>query len=128
MQKGGVFLLSVGIDLVEIERIGKSMEKECFLKKILGPNEYIDLEKKGFSTQSVAANFCAKEAFLKSIGKGLGFCDLRCIEVLRKQSGEPYLKLSDKALEYAERKEASFCLSLTHSRNYASAVVICESK
>lgn len=126
--QGGIFLLSVGIDLVEIERIEKSIKRGYFLKKILGPDEYKELEKKNFSSQSVAANFCAKEAFLKSIGKGLGFCDLRCIETLRKKSGEPYLKLSGKAQEYVKMMNISFCLSLTHSKNYASAVVICESK
>ena len=85
---------SVGIDLIEIDRIKNSMKRGSFLKRIFGKNEYTELEKRNFLPQSVAVNFCAKEAFLKAIGKGLGEIDLAEIELLRKKSGQPYLKLS----------------------------------
>ena len=119
---------SVGIDLIEINRIKKSMQRESFLKRILGEDEYIELEKRKFPIQSVAANFCAKEAFLKSLGKGLSFCNLNNIEILRKQSGEPYLKLSGKALKYSQENNLDFSISLTHTKEYACAVVISKLK
>lgn len=115
---------SVGIDLIEIKRIKKAMQRSSFLKRILGENEYVELEKRKFPAQSVAASFCAKEAFLKALGKGIGFCNLNDIEVLRKQSGEPYLKLSGKPLEYSQINNLDFSLSLTHTKEYACAVVI----
>lgn len=119
---------SVGIDLIEISRIKKSMQRESFLKRILGESEYIELEKRKFPIQSVAASFCAKEAFLKSLGKGLSFCNLNNIEILRKQSGEPYLKLSGKALKYSQENNLDFSISLTHTKEYACAVVISKLK
>ena len=86
-------MFSVGIDMIEIPRIEKSMKKRRFLRFILGGEEYLQLEKRGFPAKSVAANFCAKEAFLKSIGLGLFKLDFKNIEVLRNSSGKPYRKI-----------------------------------
>lgn len=115
---------SIGIDLVEISRIKRSMERQAFLNKILGPNEYAELECRRFLPQSVAVNFCAKEAFLKALGKGLGDISLTEIELLRKESGQPYLRLSGKAFELAENENLTFSVSATHTENYASVVVL----
>ena len=112
---------SVGIDLIEIDRIKNSMKRGSFLKRIFGKNEYTELEKRNFLPQSVAVNFCAKEAFLKAIGKGLGEIDLAEIELLRKKSGQPYLKLSGK-------QNLQFSVSATHTEKYASVVVFAYNK
>ena len=115
---------SIGIDLLEISRIKCSMERQSFLNKILGPSEYEELESRNFPPQSVAVNFCAKEAFLKALGKGLGDISLTEIELLRKESGQPYLMLSGKAFELAENENLAFSVSATHTENYASVVVL----
>ena len=62
---------SVGLDLVEIGRVQKAMKRSRFCRKILGGEEYRQLEKRGFPPQSVAASFSAKEAFSKAIGTGV---------------------------------------------------------
>ncbi len=115
---------AIGIDLVEISRIKRSMERRLFLSKILGPNEYAELEKRNFPPQSIAVNFCAKEAFLKALGKGLGDINLTEIELLRKNNGQPYFKLSGKALKLSEKESLTFSVSATHSENYASVIVL----
>ena len=115
---------SIGIDLIEISRIKRSMERQSFLRKILGPNEHEELKERNFPPQSVAVSFCAKEAFLKALGKGLGDINLAEIELLRKESGQPYLKLSGKALELAAKENLAFSVSATHTENYASVVVL----
>lgn len=115
---------SIGIDLIEISRIKRSMERPSFLNRILGPNEYAELERRSFPAQSVAVNFCAKEAFLKAMGKGLGDINLTEVELLRKESGQPYLKLSGKALELAVKENLAFSVSATHTENYASVVIL----
>ena len=115
---------SIGIDLVEVSRIKRSMERHSFLSKVLGTNEYTELESRNFPSQSVAVNFCAKEAFLKAMGRGLGDMNLTEIELLRKESGQPYLKLSGKALELAEIENLAFSVSATHTENYASVVIL----
>lgn len=119
-------MFSVGIDLIEVARIKNSMKRNSFLEKILGKLEYEELEKRNFPPQSVAVNFCAKEAFLKAMGKGLGELNLAEIELLRQKSGQPYLNLSGKALKLAENM--SFTVSATHTENYASVVVLAYSK
>ncbi len=115
---------SIGIDLIEISRIKNSMRRPSFLDKILGQNEYNQLQEKNFPPQSVAVNFCAKEAFLKALGKGLGDINLAEIELLRKKSGQPYLQLSGKALDLAKSEHLAFSVSATHTENYASVVVL----
>lgn len=115
---------SIGIDLVEIKRIEALMKNTRFLNRLLGENEYVQLKERGFPPKSVAVNFCAKEAFLKSLGKGLGDINLTEIELLRQKSGQPYLKLSGKAFKLADDEHIEFSVSATHTDNYASVVVL----
>ena len=117
-------MFSVGIDLIEIDRIKNSMSHKSFLEKILGEVEYLELKEKKFIPQSVAVNFCAKEAFLKSLGKGLGEFKLSEIELLRKKNGQPYLKLSGEALKFAKKENLHFSVSATHTQKYASVIIL----
>lgn len=119
-------MLSTGIDIVEIKRIQKAMKNPRFLERILGRAEYLELHARKFPAQSVAANFCAKEAFSKSLGTGIRGFELSEVEVLRDAGGKPYFKLSGGALQLAVEKGLSFSVSLTHSRDYAAAVVVAQ--
>ena len=119
-------LIKVVVDLVEIKRIKNSLKNKRFIREIFGENEFLELENRNFNPQSVAANFCAKEAFLKSIGKGLGFIKLKKIELLRKESGEPYLKINDDKFLMEYGKKINFSISITHTKEYALATVVAE--
>lgn len=121
-------MITVGIDLVETGRIKKSVENERFIRRVYGENEINELKKRKFPVQSMAAAFAGKEAFLKAVGSGLGSCKLSEIELLHKPSGQPYLALSGKAKEIAENMNMDFSVSLTHTRQYASAVVAGEKR
>lgn len=118
-------MLCVGIDLIEISRIKKSIDNNFrFLEKILGDNEYLQLKKRGFRVESVAASFCAKEAFIKCIGKlyeGFRFKD---IELLRDDIGRPYINLNGAANTLFIKKGYKFSVSITHTKEYASSVII----
>ncbi|MCR4925175.1 MAG: holo-ACP synthase [Clostridiales bacterium] len=113
-----------GIDLVENERMKKSIENERFVQRVFGEREREELSKRNFPLQSMSAAFAAKEAFLKAIGTGLSGAPLNEIEVLHEKSGKPYLFLSGKAKEIAEQMHLTLDLSLTHTENYAAAVVV----
>lgn len=117
-------MFSVGIDLVEIARISKSMNNRRFLQKVLGKDEYIYLEKKQFPKHSVAASFCAKEAFSKAIGTGIKGFNLKDVELLRNEKGMPYFKFSGNALKIVNDKNLRFSVSITHTKEYASAAVV----
>lgn len=126
--KGEKILISVGVDMVEISRIKKSMQNNRFLKFILGDEEYSQLEKKNFPAQSVAANFCAKEAFSKAVGTGIRGFGIKNVQILRDEIGKPYIFLTDNAMEAIKNKNLDFSVSLTHTRTYACAVVVCFNK
>lgn len=118
-------MILVGIDSVEIERIKTSLKNPKFLKKYYGKNEIAQLEERNFPFQSVAANFCAKEAFLKVFGKGLCDIDLSKIELLREKSGKPYLKLGD--IDFLKNfSKINFSVSVTHTKNIATVVIVAE--
>lgn len=115
-------MLSVGIDLVEIGRIEKSLQNPHFCAHLLGGEEYDQLARLGFPAQSVAASFCAKEAFSKAVGTGLGGFRLREAELLRLPSGKPELRLAGQAALLAENMR--FSVSVTHTDRYAAAAVV----
>lgn len=118
-------MVLVGIDSIEIERIKNSLKNPRFLKKYYGKEEFSQLKERNFPPQSIAANFCAKEAFLKVFGKGLGDIDLSKIELLREKSGKPYLKLNN--IDFLQNfSKINFSVSVTHTKNIATVVVVAE--
>lgn len=119
-------MLLVGIDLVEINRIEKSIKNPRFCSRVLGKTEYSQLAMRGFPVQSIAASFSAKEAFSKALGTGLRGFAMNEVELLRGENGQPFLNLSGRALEIAQSRNLRFSVSVTHTKLYAAAVVIGE--
>lgn len=89
----------VGIDLCDADRIGKSLAKPSFLDHVFAPAEQALLSALGEKrrAETAAANFAAKEAFLKAVGTGLGGFSLCDLAVLRRESGAPYFALTGPA-------------------------------
>lgn len=118
----------LGIDLIEIDRVKKVLKKHSnFLNRIFSNEEILKLKEKGFLMQSIAGNFCAKEAFLKSIGIGISKnINLKCIEILRNERNAPYIKIKENNIELKKYKNVRFSVSIAHTKNYATAVVIGE--
>ncbi len=118
----------LGIDLIEIYRVKKVLKKHSnFLNRIFSNKEILKLKEKGFLLQSIAGNFCAKEAFLKSIGIGISKnINLKCIEILRNERNAPYIKIKEDNIELKKYKNIKFSVSIAHTKNYATAVVIGE--
>lgn len=119
-------MLLTGFDLVEIDRIREAMQRPRFCRRVLGDEEYRQLSLRGFPCQSVAASFCAKEAFGKALGTGISGFALADVQLLRKENGAPYLSLAGEAKRLAQEKNADFSVSVTHTRLYAAAVVVGE--
>ena len=126
--------ISSGIDLIEIERIEKALDRhgEHFLKKIFSVTELERLVKykerqvnPRLIAAEVAARFAAKEACSKALGTGIGPVSWREMEVLNERSGKPILRLTGKAAQIAGfLGYTSWSVSLTHSRGMAGAVVV----
>ena len=118
-------MINVGTDIVEISRIESCLRRENFLKRVFGTDEIKEItNSKKMNVCSIAGRFCAKEAFLKSCGKGLNINELKDIQILHKDSGEPYFKFSGDILINVKEKKYNFSLSISHCRDYATAVVI----
>ncbi|HDN04674.1 MAG TPA: holo-[acyl-carrier-protein] synthase [Chloroflexi bacterium] len=126
--------ISSGIDLIEIERIEKALDRhgEHFLKKIFSVTELERLVKfrerhvnPRLIAAEVAARFAAKEACSKALGTGIGPVSWREMEILNERSGKPILRLTGKAAQIAGfLGYTSWSVSLTHTRGMAAAVVV----
>ena len=124
-------MYSVGLDMVECSRIEKAMASPRFAQRVFGPQELTLLQERGYPNgprrrwvETAAAGFCAKEAFGKALGTGVRGFRLCEVELLREKSGKPMLRLTGSAAELAEGKR--FSVSVTHTREYASVVVLAE--
>ncbi len=115
-------MYKIGTDIVEVERIKKSVSNERFKLKVFSPDELSFIEKKKNPFESFAGNWAAKEAFSKAIGTGVRSFSLAEVEVLRDNLGKPYLKLSGNALAAADG--LSFDVSISHTKTLATATVI----
>jgi holo-[acyl-carrier protein] synthase len=127
--------ISSGIDLIEINRIQKALDRhgERFLKKIFSVAEREHLLRfqsrkpsPDLIVRELAARFAAKEACSKALGTGIGPVSWKEMEVLNEPSGKPVIRLSGKAAKIASfLGYTSWSVSLTHSKEMAGAVVVC---
>ncbi len=116
----------IGVDIIEISRIEEAISRsgQQFMERIYTPEEIAAYSGK---LPSLAARFAAKEAVIKALdAPGISPGD---IEVLSAPDGKPLLSLSGQAKEKAEALGiASLEISLSHSREYAVAVVVGQSR
>ena len=117
----------IGTDIIDIKRVEAQISNGSFMKRYFTQNELEYINIKANPAESAAAVFSAKEAVSKAVGTGFrGFSPID-IEVLHDELGKPYIKLSDKALLFANSKNIKkFHLSLSHSKEYAVSYVIAE--
>ncbi len=112
---------SVGIDLVEVDRIARLAKSERFRKRVFTEAELADCSKRSFPEQSLAARFAAKEATAKALGTGIGRnLAWKDVEVTTKPGNRPQIRLHGKWAQ----KQLRFSVSITHTRTTAAAVVI----
>ena len=118
-------IYSVGIDLTDIERVKRDLERwgEKFVMRILGDEERIIYRQKQDKVKFVAGRFAAKEAVMKALGS---FFDSGVhpvnIQILNDLYGKPYVHLDDDVRERILDKEIK--VSITHERKMAAAVAI----
>lgn len=125
-------ICGVGIDLVENGRMEKLIGKwgEKFLGRVFSAEEIKYCGRYAHPTTHYSARFAAKESFLKALGIGLGMgVKLNDISVVNNRDGKPSLELHGEAKSHLEKREITKVhLSLTHTKNYASAIVLLEKK
>jgi holo-[acyl-carrier protein] synthase len=103
----------IGVDIVEVSRIARAVDRfgDRFLNKIFSPEEITYVERKKNKFQSLAGRFAAKEAFMKAVGRGLSWNEIRILE----EKGKPFIMY--KGTRYDG-------ISISHEKAYAVSVVI----
>ena len=112
----------IGIDIIEILRIEKAIARwgEGFLRRVYTDPE-LELYRK--KLPSLAVRFAAKEAVIKALGKSTSV-SLREIEILSGPNGKPLVNLYGRTQDQARGLGLDeFAISLSHSREYAVALV-----
>ncbi len=117
---------SVGVDLIEIERIDKLLDKygEKFMKRIFTDKE-IEYCSRKQNKESFAGRFAAKEAVFKVTGLGLGKgMTWKDVEVINDPKGKPEIYLSGRTAELLAGR--TLHVSISHSKEASVAVVVAE--
>ena len=97
-------IAGIGTDLVEIYRIEEMILRGRHLSRIFTTTELAYAKD---NATTLAGNFAVKEAVSKVFGTGFFGVEPYEIEVLRNESGAPYVKLYGKAKEIAKDKQVS---------------------
>ena len=114
-------IIGVGIDVVDVERFGQTLERTPRLLQRL-----FTADEQGLPLASLAARFAAKEALAKALGAPVG---LRWVDagVRKDDAGRPHLVVTGTVAARAdELGVVSLHVSLSHDAGIASAVVIAE--
>jgi holo-[acyl-carrier protein] synthase len=114
-------IIGVGIDVVDVERFGQTLDRTPALReRLFTPTE------RHLGLASLAARFAAKEALAKSLGapSGLSWLDAT---VVQDTNGRPSVRVTGSVAARADDLGvASFHLSMSHDAGIASAVVVAE--
>jgi len=119
-------VIGIGIDIIEIDRIKKSIDDygDQFLHKIYTENEIKYCLSKKDKYQHLAARFAAKEAIYKAISSNwnseLSWQDM---EIVNAPNGMPEVMFKGN-LEKFLSKDKELKISMSHSRDYVTCVAI----
>ena len=112
-------MAGVGIDLLEIARLERALERRPGLARRLFTNGELDYASaRSRPGRHLAARFCAKEAVVKALR--LGFVPWQEIEVVSGADGAPFVRLAGTLAEH----DGKIVVSLTHSDTMAGAVAL----
>ena len=126
-------LYGIGCDLCSIPHLEKSLSgphAAAFVRRVYGPAEQAALgldaaapaPLNAHRLNSAAADFAAKEAFLKAAGTGLREPFALCeIEAVRQADGAPAYRFSGRTAAWVEAHHLCARLSLSHEAGMALA-------
>ena len=126
-------ILGIGVDIVEKNRIKKSLTNKLFIKRIFTDSEILLAKNKKDKISFYSNRFAAKEAFSKSIGTGfrenLNFSDL---SIKNDKLGKPIFVIKNKIKRLIKKKfkitKFDFLLSISDEKKYSIAYVIFQKK
>ena len=119
-------ILGIGTDIIEISRLANV--KQTFVNRVYTTKEISQLsDVEDRRTEQLAGMFAAKEAVIKALGCGFSRAGPCEIEILRENSGRPYVRLLGNAKTISNALGVDTVLvSISHCKNYAVAHAIAE--
>ena len=120
-------IVGIGVDVVDLERFERSLERTGALAaRLFGDSERVLADGGPRPVRSLAARFAAKEALIKALGGSTGV-RWHDIVVVSDESGAPSFRLTGGARSLAESRGATrLHLSLSHDGGVAVAYVVAE--
>ena len=134
-------IFGIGCDVCALDHLEKSLSgphAAAFVRRVYGPAECTALaldtplpagHSGAHRLASAAADFAAKEAFLKAAGTGLrepfSLCE---IEAVRLPGGAPAYRFSGRSAQWVEARRLRAHLSLSHEGGMAMAYCILETE
>ena len=116
--------MKVGVDLIEIERVRRALERPQFRERCFTEAERAYCDSRPNPAESYAARFAGKEAVGKALGCGVRFT-WKEIEIVGPP--KPGITLSGKTLRFAEKVGMrEIDVSLTHSHTVAAATCVAD--
>jgi holo-[acyl-carrier protein] synthase len=125
-------ILGIGVDIIENNRIKKSIQNNKFKTRVYSSNELKLSKNVKNKVAYFSKRFAAKEAFSKALGTGfsenLNFKD---IEIVSDKKGKPKYAKNKKIIKivqkkYKIKKFKSF-LSISDEKDYSTAFAIIQS-
>jgi holo-[acyl-carrier protein] synthase len=115
--------LSVGIDVLEIDRLERALARRPRLAyRLFTDLERADAGAGARPAQHFAVRFCAKEAVAKALQ--LEVWSFQDVEVRRGPRGAPEVRLGGSAAARAAELGVELSISLTHTAHEAAALAV----
>tara|TARA_B100000401_G_C52706362_1_gene671640 strand:- start:644 stop:1027 length:384 start_codon:yes stop_codon:yes gene_type:complete len=122
-------IYGIGTDVVNINRIKKSLKNKNFITRLFNANEIKKCNTQINKANCYAKRFAAKEAFSKAIGtgisRGINFDEIIVYNI---KSGKPTIKLLGNTKKIVNKilnkKKISIFLSLSDDKPFAVATVV----
>ena len=122
-------IYGIGTDVVNINRIKKSLKNKNFITRLFNANEIKKCNTQINKANCYAKRFAAKEAFSKAIGtgisRGINFDEIIVYNI---KSGKPTIKLLGNTRKIVNKilnkKKINIFLSLSDDKPFAVATVV----
>jgi holo-[acyl-carrier protein] synthase len=117
-------LTELGIDIIRVDRISRALAKHGrrFPLRILTPAEDAYVRDR---PENLAGRWAAKEAISKVLGLGVRGVGWREIEIVRLPTGQPAVRLHERALRRADQLGMErIAVSISHEHEYAVAIAV----
>ncbi|MCK5848242.1 MAG: holo-ACP synthase [Caldisericia bacterium] len=115
-------MISIGIDIVKIERIRKMCDRygyKWWVRFVGCEKELIDAKVRKNVYETLAGKFSSKEAYIKAVSKYIKKPALKDVSILHDPEGRPIV-ISNRKEIYSNQLQ----LSISHEKEYAVAVVL----